>query len=436
MSHAVTLRAADATDTFLYWRWSDDPAQVSSAKIEASQLAGLQRAFLAALPVRINGETQEDALIRALLQGPFANPTLESQLMEALSTGILPKALREQLLARRGAPITVHVTPSPRLAQIPWELLSVDPHLRLLDIAYVVYDPPATVSSVLQAAPARRPATSGPLFVIDPRLPAHADGGGPGQTLQADGAAAFRHYLARYGDHRPPLPISATDAVGTDIDRLRLGAILRDHRPSRMLYFGHVSSRPDQPGTASLHLSDTARIWGLMEPIHGSGIDDPNAHRPFASIDLLSGTRECRTDEQLQAFGFTERQAGHTIWPMPPRVAMIACEGGADYRANETFGLVMAMIGAGAELVTTTRWTMPTDYTIQYLHSRQAGGALPTSDLARAVDAAHQSDHPIQRFVNWQRQQLDTWRGTGNITASPLIWAAVSHTLAPSQHSQ
>lgn len=42
-----------------------------------------------------------------------------------------------------------------------------------------------------------------------------------------------------------------------------------------------------------------------------------------------------------------------------------------------------AMLDGGAELVTTTRWTMPTNYAFQKHHPRTAHSALPTSDLAR-----------------------------------------------------
>ncbi|PWS21348.1 hypothetical protein DKP78_24060, partial [Enterococcus faecium] len=64
---------------------------------------------------------------------------------------------------------------------------------------------------------------------------------------------------------------------GTDVstevprkfDRVALSEALKTGR-SRMLYFGHVSARPDEPGSASIHLFDTAGgrtsgngMWGM-----------------------------------------------------------------------------------------------------------------------------------------------------------------------------
>ncbi|OBJ70703.1 hypothetical protein A5643_10020 [Mycobacterium sp. 1274756.6] len=418
----MSLRAADAEDTFLYWRWHDAPAEFAAAKIETATLVQLLRRLHNALPILLPDESQDDSIRRALTFGPFTDRQYEARLATDLTKHLLPEDLRAQLLSRsRSGTITIHITPSPRLAQVPWELLFINDRTRILEIATVVYDPPATVVSSARTA---EPPESGPLFLIDPQLPS-------GQTLEADGAAKFRRYLERYRDHMPPLPVSVDHAVGHTMDRVTLGRVLRTQRPSRILYFGHVSSRPDQPGTASLHLSDTAATWGLMEPTGGETPDDPSASRPFSALDLLQGTTDCPTSERWQAFGFPDRRPGADIWPMPPRVGMIACEGGADYRAFETFGLVMAMVAGGAKLVTTTRWTMPTDYAFHWLHPQKTRGASPTSDLARQVDLAHDSAYPIDHLVQWQRGQLDRWRRDGDITCSPLVWASLTNTVVP-----
>lgn len=75
-----------------------------------------------------------------------------------------------------------------------------------------------------------------------------------------------------------------------------------------------------------------------MEPLGDTG--NAERHRPFSALDLLRGTIECRVRDHRLPLGFEQPERGRTIWPMPARVAIIACEGGADYRATETFGLV------------------------------------------------------------------------------------------------
>ena len=108
--------------------------------------------------------------------------------------------------------------------------------------------------------------------------------------------------------------------------------------------------------------------------------------------------------------------------PMPPRVALLACASGGDYRFDEATGLVAAMVLSGAQLVTATLWSLPT--TAGY---RQfvGGAADPMADLVIAVDEAHVHDEAGCAVNRWQRKLMRRWR-SGDVTASPVYWAALA----------
>ncbi|MDX3128322.1 hypothetical protein PV367_00510 [Streptomyces europaeiscabiei] len=138
-------------------------------------------------------------------------------------------------------------------------------------------------------------------------------------------------------------------------------------------------------------------------------------HRPLSAKDLLLGTLPLRADGV----------PGAQLWPAPPRVALIACESGGDLRFAESFGLATAVIHNGAQLVTATRWVLPTSFAFH----RPAGlpqSVRPLTEAVVAVDAAHEDHDPVRRLRAWQRQQLDRWRADGRIEHSPLLWAALT----------
>ena len=108
--------------------------------------------------------------------------------------------------------------------------------------------------------------------------------------------------------------------------------------------------------------------------------------------------------------------------PMPPRVALIACASGGDYRFDEATGLVAAMVLCGAQLVTATLWSLPT--TAGY--RRFTGDTTdPMGELVVAVDLAHGDDRAGHAVNEWQRERLRC-RRSGDPTASPVYWAALA----------
>jgi len=111
---------------------------------------------------------------------------------------------------------------------------------------------------------------------------------------------------------------------------------------------------------------------------------------------------------------------------MPNRVALIACESGGEVRFAEPVGLVAAALHAGAQYVTATRWTLPTDAGLR----RFAPGATPETtvlpDSVVAVDAAHEASDPVAALNNWQREKAERWEAKGRLEDSPIIWGAFS----------
>jgi len=155
-----------------------------------------------------------------------------------------------------------------------------------------------------------------------------------------------------------------------------------------------------------------------------------DTHRPLSALDLLLGTSQDAHRDPGLRYAHPGTVLGHEIWPMPPRVALIACESGGDYAASETFGLVVAAHSNGAEYVTATRWTLPTDHAFA-LHHPGLVSTYPTSDLAVNVHRALQTTHPIDVTRTWQLKQLHQWAVTGHITHTPLIFASIAVHHAP-----
>ncbi|WP_433665102.1 CHAT domain-containing protein [Nocardia sp. CA-128927] len=432
----VLVRAADAGDTYLAWRWLDDVGQPRFEVLTTAAIEPALTALADALVHRRAGERGTDAAHRALTEGAFADVDRERELARLLTDAVLPPGLRAGIRQRiaAGQRVRVRLTPSPRLAHVPWDLLCVDDDdRRLLEVAEVVLEPPATVHAERAILPEPWPDVRDrpPLVIVDPVLPMRAGSHGLGQVLDRAELDRFAERVDEYVT-AGRMPVTDGDqVVHCAMDRVELSAALRSPR-SRLFYLGHVTSSPDEPGSAAIHLNDTVAEWGMAAPLRFPGRDgdrlDRDDHRPFAALDLLMGTSSADR-ETWRRYGFDEARLGHELWPMPQRVAVIACEGGADYRSAETFGLVIAMVNAGAALVTTTRWTLPADRVFR----SAIGGfeAQPTTELALRVDRAHEGLDPIGELAEWQRGRLREWRSRGELADTPLVWAALTHTIAP-----
>ncbi|MFJ2215949.1 CHAT domain-containing protein [Streptomyces sp. NPDC101062] len=407
------VRMADAGDLYISWRWTHDLAATGIGIVPRAQLTAAITALNDALP-----DAGADPLRHALTDGAFASYGSELALAEVLSRTFLPYGLAKQLyeLYQRGVRPHLRIQPSPRVAQVPWELLAPDPDVRLVEIADISLLAPA---SVVHAAgrPVRPWAGSRHLPVVgvlDPRVPGfRADsalGSVLGRMTAGDPVAELVAGYVAQRRWRPEVADPVEAFRRTDVDREWLGAAL-GAGASRLLYVGHVTAAAPATGQsedAQLHLACGADAVGFAPPVR--------AHRPLSAKDLLLGTHGLPDADLADT-------TGRARWPIPSRVALIACESGGDLRFGEALGLATAMVHGGAETVTTGRWTLPTD-----LAFHRIAGAAPTSrplqDAVRAIDAAHEEDDAVLAHGDWQRERLAAWRALRTVEHSPVLWGA------------
>lgn len=443
----VLVRVASlAGSSYLTWTWMDD-AIPRAHRLDHDRVTRALDRLADALVTDDEDGPKGRQLAELLRAGAFSAPASELALSADLSDALLPPDLvgRIRDLASTGWGVRFRVTPTRHFARVPWELLVVDPRTgrRLIEDATVVLDPPTTVHVERSRHPASwsSVAVRAPVYVVDPELPraAHLAGMLPA-LADPDDRVAFED---RIDDRRRiaggELPGTWAPVQGL-VHREDLGRALRAG-PSRLFYFGHVSANVEAPGSAALHLSDEVAAHpgslrgtvGLAEPLGPRRRPGPprrirqGDHLPLCALDLVLGTTTA-------AHGPGAGTVGALLWPMPPRVALIACEGGVDYRSSELFGLVMAMLDAGAGMVTSTRWVLPTD------EGMRSGGGLggderPVIAAALAVDEAHEADDPVAWIRRWQIEKLEAWRVRGRLSDSPLVWATLATTVADARTS-
>ena len=428
----------DARDVYVSWQWLEgDHAEPHSFRVARGEVDALVSELMTALPTRKDDERVEDAVERMLRTGPFARNSTERDLSRRLGDALLPRDLLHSVVAhaeRTGAPVRFRVLPPASCARVPWELLVFDlddgrGQRRLLDVADVVADAPAGI----YAGRARQPeawagqGARGPaVHVIDPETGTT----GHGQVLTREQAMSF---ALRHPDSR--------GVAERTVSRAHLSTYLRaEPRPSRLFYLGHVVSPQAQPGATSLLLSDGEDVYGV-QPVVG-------ATRPFSAFDVVEGTlfaaereAEVRARRRRPArdivwpTGRFEALAGSEIWPMPPRVALIACDSGADLGHPEPFGFVIACLTNGAGLVTATRWTLPADRAFRGRDVLEPGvDPEPLREMALAVDEAHAGDDPAGAIARWQRTRAALWDAAGDrapAAHSPTVWASLTTYVAP-----
>lgn len=406
----VVVRMADAGDVYMSWRWTDGSALPGVAVLPGDDIDAAVRNLSAALPApEVAG-----GLEKALTAGAFAAPGTEYELARDLSRALLPYDLAGRLyeLYQRGVRPHIRLQPSPRVAQVPWEIIAPAPDVRLIDIADISLLVPAGVVHAPVRVPRSWPSSRDlpVVAVLDPRVPGFRADSGLGSVLgRMDRPTPL---TARIADHlaagrlRPLASGPSAVFRRTDLDRTWLSETLRAGA-SRLIYVGHVTAAPPESGQSEnteLHLACSAEAVGFAEP--------QRDHRPLSAKDLLLGTYALKPDPV----------AGNELWPIPARVALIACESGGDLRFTEALGLIAAMVTGGAELVTATRWPLPTDLAFQRFGA--APRATPLQDTICAVDSAHDTADPVPALTAWQRERLQLWRSTGALEYSPLLWSS------------
>lgn len=388
---ALVLRFADVgVATYASLRVIGEPARTVTWVVERALVQSALDDLAAALPEPQHGESVADAVDRALTVGPFSALDTELALAKRLGEVLLSEAAWRLLGACVSSPRAVlFISPSARLARVPWGLLALpdaDESLRyrlleLVDVLMAI--PPNIVNAPRPRTAWTERRNNPPLLILDPRVPGQRADSALGSVLgRPSPDTTLTQYFSAVSARRRILPAvtSATELFRrTDVDRDWLARTLVDE-PCRLLYVGHASAAENTTGRAdqaSLHLAE---------------------ERPLMAADIMS-----------------------RHMPMPPRVALLACASGGDYRFDEATGLVSAMVLAGAQLVTATLWSLPT--TAGY---RQfVGGTTdPMAELVVAVDEAHDDDEGGCAVNRWQRERLRQWR-SGDSTASPVYWAAL-----------
>ncbi len=309
----------------------------------------------------------------------LTRPGDELRAAVTLGRGLLPEPLRLSLLAGRDCGTVDAVTVATRgwLAGIPWDILALDEvGTRLIEHAVVAGGlSPAITASRHHAAPAADLTRPG-YALVDPGPLT-----GPTGSLYPSGypTRLVRALRDAEDDYSAP-----GEGVTEDLLAYQL------HRsPARLLYLGHVrAGREETPAAAAL----------VLRGRHGK---DPG---------LLTARRWLADPDR---------------WPCPARVALIGCASD-DNGVFEQSGLVVAAVNAGAQLVTSTRWPLPTDNPLpRPVTPMQPVNHEGLTDLALAVHGAHQQAAPMKALRTWQLAALDSWRGSGDVSASPLLWASV-----------
>lgn len=411
----VQVRLADAGDLFMTWTWAGGARGFGTGQGPCAEVDQAVRELTDALPGAGDGA---EGMRRAFDSGALAEHGSERRLARTLAEALWPEQLTAQIRQvadRAGRPL-VRIQPSPWVAQVPWELLAVDDgtDVRLIDLADVVTTAPASLRPRTPTAPRPQGTDTGPVvLVLDPRVPGFRADSPLGSVLGPPGSDPELMSLVRNRlDAGAVVPSVASPAEAfrrTDLDRDWLSGVLRKGA-RRLMYVGHVSGAPVEGGQSedgTLHLCCDAGASGLAEPLR--------THRPLSAKDLLLGSLPLRADGE----------PGARIWPAPPRVALIGCESGGDMRFAESFGLATAMLHNGAELVTATRWVLPTSFAFHRL-AQLPESIRPLSEAIVAVDTAHEDEDPVRSLGGWQREQLDRWRADGRIEHSPLLWAAMT----------
>lgn len=401
------LRYVDGDDLFVNWIWDHQLESPRMTVIERAQVAPVLDALAQALPTPLAGESGEQALERALTHGPMLDLEREQKLAELLTSTLIPHWLGIELNALEAAGHRPHlrIQLSPSTAHLPWDLSSTSGDERGIDMV----DTTVLLPASLRNDPTRRVSPWHPgstvAAVLDPVIPGFPAASVLGSVLGPVSAeSALAEMVEELGDRLRPSAESATAAFRRrDVDRTALAEAVTD--AGRLLFVGHVTASTHALDSR-MHLADRADAVGLTSPL--------GMHRPYSAADIALG-----------APGLPPLRA-------PNRVALIACDSGGDMRFAEPTGLVAAFTTRGAEYVTATRWTLPTEAGLRRFVpalAERAEGML--TEAIVAVNAAHEASDPVASMGAWQREQRRRWTATGDPRFSPIIWGALTTAWAP-----
>lgn len=401
------LRYVDGEDLFVNWIWDHQLDSPRVTVIERHLVAPALDELARALPTPLPGESGERALERALTDGVLLDLEREQRLAELLTSALIPAWLGVELNALEIAGRRPHlrIQLSPSTAQLPWELMSTSDGERGIDMVDASVLLPASLRNDPTRVVSPWSAGSPIVAVLDPVVPGFAAASELGSVLGPIGADSSLAEMVRdLGSRVRPAANTPESAFRRrDVGRRELVEAVRE--AGRLMYVGHVTSSTHALD-ARMHLSDRADAPGLTAPT--------GPHRPYSAADIALGA------------------AGLEALRAPNRVALIACDSGSDMRFAEPTGLVAAFTTRGAEYVTATRWTLPTDAGLRRFVSAlrdRAEGML--AEAIVAVNSAHEDPDPVAAMGRWQREKRRLWTETGDPRHSPIIWGTLATAWAP-----
>ena len=176
MAVDLVLRFADVgIATYASLRVVGEPASTVTWVVQEPDLVAALDYLSTALPDPRASETRREAVQRAVASGPFSAPTAELDVARTLGGQLLSAQGWQLLLDCLATPrATLFVSPSARLARVPWGLLSMptDHGNRLIELADVLMAVPSNITNSTRRATSwddRRDAP--PLLILDPRVP-------------------------------------------------------------------------------------------------------------------------------------------------------------------------------------------------------------------------------------------------------------------------
>jgi hypothetical protein len=382
----VQVKYVDTNDGGLWatWRWQHALDKPRIWGIQPQLIAGALAAFAQASPNPREGETVDAALQRAW--HVWGDVEQEKRLSAALASSLIPGGLAAELnhFLIRGLRPHVRIQPSPAIGSVPWEALRIDEGERMVHCADVSTLLPASLRNAPR--PPRGADDAEAVRVVNPVIPGRIPN--LGSVLR---------------ENEPLLEEAFGYAGRPHMSRERLRDELAG--ASRLFYVGHVTTGAYGLDTR-LHLTDGPEARGRADVVAG-------LHRPLTAADIMDDG-----------------------WRIPERVALLACASGGETGFADPVGLVAALTLRGARLVTSARWTLPTDVGLEWLQAQGLSGSATRSsapfsafaEMVAMVDVAHDSADPVAALNAWQRSRADAWEHSGDPAYSPLTWAALTTT--------
>lgn len=250
MTDILVLRFADlGIATYASLRVVGEPSRTVTWVVDQRPLETVCTALDAALPEATGSETALTAIARALTVGALASPEAELQLARALGAELVApegwKLLSECVTSPRAV---LFVTPSPKLARVPWGQLAMPgpDDYRLMELVDVLMSVPPNIVHAPRHPARWRDRQRGPVaLLLDPRIPGQRPDSTLGSVLGRPAAegALTRHFGELMDNHRV-LPVAGTPRElfrRSDTDRDWLGGACAQN-PARLLYVGHASA--------------------------------------------------------------------------------------------------------------------------------------------------------------------------------------------------